>query len=157
MPRGSKRSHLISVGDRGFDSRFSGQYLTPAAAALIYRGERGSYAMSLTMYERIGDGGRRPSPFSWRIRYALAHKGVPVEFRTIRFADVETIRQLSGQDKVPILSDGDRVIPISGTLRSTWRSNSRNTRRCSAAMPGAGSRGSSIIGPTTHWASPSAG
>ena len=66
--------------------------------------------MSLTMYERIGDGGRRPSPFSWRIRYALAHKGVPVEFRTVRFADVETIRQLSGQDKVPILSDGDRVI-----------------------------------------------
>ena len=110
MPRGSKRSHLISVGDQGSIPASSGQYLTPAAAALIYRGERGSYAMSLTMYERIGDGGRRPSPFSWRIRYALAHKGVPVEFRTVRFADVETIRQLSGQDKVPILSDGDRVI-----------------------------------------------
>jgi hypothetical protein len=40
---------------------------------------------------------RRPSPFSWRIRYALAHKGVPVEFRLVRFADVETIRGLSGQ------------------------------------------------------------
>jgi glutathione S-transferase len=66
--------------------------------------------MGLIMYERIGDGGRRPSPFSWRIRYALAHTGVPVEFRTVRFADVETIRVLSGQDKVPIVSDGTRVI-----------------------------------------------
>jgi glutathione S-transferase len=66
--------------------------------------------MSLIMYERIGDGGRRPSPFSWRIRYALAHKGVEPEFRHVRFADVETIRTLSGQHFVPIVTDGDRVI-----------------------------------------------
>ena len=59
-------------------------------------------AMALIMYERIGLQERRPSPFSWRIRYALAHKSVPVEYRPVRFADVETIRSLSGQDKVPI-------------------------------------------------------
>jgi glutathione S-transferase len=35
---------------------------------------------------------------------------VPVEFRHVRFADVETIRALSGQHFVPILTDGDRVI-----------------------------------------------
>ena len=66
--------------------------------------------MTVIMYERIGHAGRRPSPFSWRIRYALAHKQIPVEFRQVRFADVETIRALSGQDKVPIIVDGDRVI-----------------------------------------------
>lgn len=66
--------------------------------------------MTLTMYQRIGYQQRRPSPFSWRIDYAFAHKGVPVEVRTVRFADVETIRALSGQDKVPIVVDGDRVI-----------------------------------------------
>jgi glutathione S-transferase len=66
--------------------------------------------MSLIMYERVGHDGRRPSPFSWRIRYALAHKGIPVEFRLVRFADVETIRTLSGQHMVPILVDGERVI-----------------------------------------------
>jgi glutathione S-transferase len=66
--------------------------------------------MTLIMYERIGHENRRPSPFSWRIEYAFAHKGVPVEFRTVRFADVETIRTLSGQDKVPIVVDEDRVI-----------------------------------------------
>jgi glutathione S-transferase len=62
------------------------------------------------MYERLGHDGRRPSPFSWRIRYALAHKGVPVEFCLVRFADVETIRALSGQHMVPIICEGDRVV-----------------------------------------------
>jgi len=66
--------------------------------------------MSLVMDERVGHDGRRPSPFSWRIRYALARKGVSVEFRLVRFADVETIRALSGQHMVPILCGGDRVI-----------------------------------------------
>ena len=66
--------------------------------------------MTLIMYVRIGHQERRPSPFSWRMYYALAHKGVSVEFRTVRFADVETIRALSGQDKVPIIIDGDSVI-----------------------------------------------
>jgi glutathione S-transferase len=36
--------------------------------------------MGLILYERIGHEGRRPSPFSWRIRYALTHKGVDVEY-----------------------------------------------------------------------------
>jgi glutathione S-transferase len=64
----------------------------------------------LIMYERVGYQGRRPSPFSWRIRYALAHKQVPVEYRATRFSDVATIERLSGQRLVPILVDGDRVI-----------------------------------------------
>jgi glutathione S-transferase len=66
--------------------------------------------MTLIMYERIGHAGRRPSPFSWRIYYALAHKRIDVAFRQVRFADVETIRTLSGQDQVPIIIDGDRII-----------------------------------------------
>jgi glutathione S-transferase len=66
--------------------------------------------MSLVMYERIGHEGRRPSPFSWRIRYAFAHKGVEPEFRHVRFADVGTIRGLSDQHFVPIVTDGDQVI-----------------------------------------------
>jgi glutathione S-transferase len=72
--------------------------------------------MTLVMYERVGHDGRRPSPFSWRIRHALAHKGVPVEFRIVRFADVETIQKLSGQHMVPILLDGDRVVHDSWSI-----------------------------------------
>jgi glutathione S-transferase len=66
--------------------------------------------MALTMYERIGFEQRRPSPFSWRMYYAFAHKGIAPEYRPVRFADVATIRSLSGQDKVPIMTDGDRVV-----------------------------------------------
>jgi glutathione S-transferase len=67
-------------------------------------------AMSLILYERVGHDGRRPSPFSWRTRYALTHKGVDVDYIPTRFADVDTIRRLSGQHMVPVLVDGDRVI-----------------------------------------------
>jgi len=66
--------------------------------------------MALIFYERVGHEGRRPSPFSWRIRYALAHKGLDFEVRPVRFADVGTIRALSGQHLTPILRYGDHVV-----------------------------------------------
>jgi glutathione S-transferase len=66
--------------------------------------------MAIIMYERVGLEGRRPSPFSWRIRYALAHKGVDAEYRPVRFADVDTIKRLSGQHFVPIIVDGSKVV-----------------------------------------------
>ena len=66
--------------------------------------------MALIFYERVGHEGRRPSPFSWRIRYALAHKGVDFEVRPVRFADVETIRKLTGQHQTPVLVDGDKAV-----------------------------------------------
>jgi glutathione S-transferase len=72
--------------------------------------------MTVVMYERVGFEGRRPSPFSWRVRYALAHKGIPVEYRTVRFADVQTIRSLSGQDMTPIVIDGDTVVQDSWNI-----------------------------------------
>jgi glutathione S-transferase len=67
-------------------------------------------------HERVGLDGRRISPFSWRIRYALAHKGLDPEVLPTRFADVERIRALSGQDLVPILEHGDRVVHDSWSI-----------------------------------------
>ena len=66
--------------------------------------------MGLVFHERIGLDGRRISPFSWRIRYALAHKGLDPEVVPTRFADVSRIRALSGQDLVPILVDDGKVV-----------------------------------------------
>jgi len=66
--------------------------------------------MSLIVYERVGDSGCQPSPFSWRTRFALAHKELDVEYRPTRFCDVETIQKLSGQRLVPILIDGETVV-----------------------------------------------
>jgi len=66
--------------------------------------------MGLTFHERVGLDERRISPFSWRIRYALAHKGLDPDVIPTRFADVARIRGLSGQDLVPIIEDGGRVV-----------------------------------------------
>ena len=102
--------------------------------------------MTLTMYERIGHEGRRPSPFSWRIRYALAHKGLEPQFRHVRFSDVETIRALSGQHFVPIITDGDRVIHDSWNLACYLEARFPDRPRCLAAAASARWRGSSITG-----------
>jgi glutathione S-transferase len=66
--------------------------------------------MDLVVYERVGHNGCRPSPFSWRARYAIAHKQIDVEFRPARFADVDTIERLSGQRLVPILVHDGAVV-----------------------------------------------
>ena len=69
---------------------------------------------ALVFYERVGHEGRRPSPFSWRVRFALAHKGLEAQVRTVRFADVKIIEELSGQTMVPVLVHGETVI------RDSW-------------------------------------
>ena len=64
----------------------------------------------LIFHERVGLDGRRISPFSWRIRYALAHKGLEAVVTPTRFADVDRIESLSGQRLVPILEHDGQVI-----------------------------------------------
>jgi glutathione S-transferase len=64
----------------------------------------------MIFHERIGLNGRRISPFSWRIRYAFAHKGIEPDIVETRFADVDRIRALSGQHFVPIIEDGGTVV-----------------------------------------------
>jgi len=66
--------------------------------------------MGLIFHERVGLDGRRISPFSWRIRYALAHKQLDPEVIPTRFADVGRVRGLSGQDLVPIIQDDGQVV-----------------------------------------------
>jgi glutathione S-transferase len=66
--------------------------------------------MALIFHERVGLKGRRISPFSWRVRYAFAHKGLQPTVVPTRFADVERIRRLSGQDFVPIVEHDERVV-----------------------------------------------
>ena len=73
-------------------------------------------AMTLVFHERVGLDGRRISPFSWRIRYALAHKGLDPDVVPTRFADVARIRALSGQDLVPIIQHDGRVVHDSWSI-----------------------------------------
>ncbi len=66
--------------------------------------------MALIFHERVGLDLRRISPFSWRIRYALAHKGLDPQVIPTRFADVARIRALSGQDMVPVIEHDGQVV-----------------------------------------------
>jgi glutathione S-transferase len=72
--------------------------------------------MTLIFHERVGLDGRRISPFSWRIRYAFAHKGLVPEVIPTRFADVQRIRGLSGQNLVPIIELDGKVVHDSWSI-----------------------------------------
>jgi len=72
--------------------------------------------MALIFHERVGLEGRRISPFSWRIRYALAHKQLQPTVVPTRFADVERIRKLSGQHFVPIIEHDETVVHDSWSI-----------------------------------------
>lgn len=72
--------------------------------------------MALVFHERVGQGGRRISPFSWRIRYAFAHKGLEPDVMPTRFADVDRVRRLSGQQYVPIIEHDGTVIHDSWSI-----------------------------------------
>jgi glutathione S-transferase len=51
----------------------------------------------------------RFSPYCWRTRFALAHKGLPVSTLPWHFTEQERIA-FSGQGKVPVLVDGETVV-----------------------------------------------
>ena len=106
--------------------------------------------MALIFFERVGHEGRRPSPFSWRIRYALEHKGVDFEVRPVRFADVETIRALTGQHLTPVLSDGDHVVHETWDIACYLEKQFLATLRFSAVQLDAVWHGTSTFGRTRN-------
>ncbi len=66
--------------------------------------------MSIRMYDLAGaDPAVRFSPYCWRIRMALAHKGLTVETIPWRFSDKSAIA-VSGQGAVPVIRDGETVV-----------------------------------------------
>lgn len=66
--------------------------------------------MTRVLYDLCGGDERlRFSPYCWRVKYALAHKGLEVEARPWRFADKQAL-EFSGQGQVPVLVDGDEVV-----------------------------------------------
>ncbi|MFC3126236.1 glutathione S-transferase family protein [Pseudoroseomonas globiformis] len=68
------------------------------------------------LYELAGaDPARRFSPYCWRARMALAHKGLEAEAVPWRFTDSAAIA-FSGQNKVPVLVDGSQVVSDSWNI-----------------------------------------
>ena len=66
--------------------------------------------MSLKLFELVGTDASRPfSPFCWRTRMALAHKGLSAETIPWCFTEKGAIAP-HGSEKVPVLLDADRAV-----------------------------------------------
>lgn len=65
--------------------------------------------MAITFYDLCGRNGARFSPYGWRTRMALAHKGLDYDLELVKFTEKEKVA-FSGQKLVPIVKDGDTVV-----------------------------------------------
>src|ERR1700753_4014497 len=89
-------------------SAFSGAgYRAIVAATPQYRRRE---FMGITLYDLAGvEAERRFSPFCWRTRMALAHKGLEVETVPWRFTEKDRLPQ-PNRGQVPVIRDDPRVV-----------------------------------------------
>ncbi len=72
--------------------------------------------MARQLFELVGVDADRPfSPFCWRTRMALAHKGLDVESVPWRFTERDAIMKHQSE-KVPVLLDGDKTVSDSWAI-----------------------------------------
>ena len=72
--------------------------------------------MAIMLYDLAGaEADRRFSPFCWRTRMALAHKGLEVETVPWRFTEKDKLPQPNG-GRVPVIVDGGRVVHDSSAI-----------------------------------------
>ncbi|HEX3882946.1 MAG TPA: glutathione S-transferase family protein [Stellaceae bacterium] len=72
--------------------------------------------MPITMYDLAGsEADRRFSPFCWRARMALAHKGLAVETVPWRFTEKDRL-PAPNEGRVPVIVDGGRVVHDSSAI-----------------------------------------
>jgi len=71
--------------------------------------------VSLTLYDLVGRDDRRFSPTCWRVKLALAHKGLPFTTVPTRFLDIRKIGD-GGFKTMPTLRDGERWVTDSDAI-----------------------------------------
>jgi glutathione S-transferase len=75
-----------------------------------------NHPMTLKLFELVGTDEARPfSPFCWRTRMALAHKGFSAETIPWCFTEKDAIAP-HGSEKVPVLLDGDTSVADSWAI-----------------------------------------
>src|SRR5438132_13815277 len=80
--------------------------------------------MAITLYDLAGaDAERRFSPFCWRTKMALAHKGLDVATVPWRFTEKDKLPQPNA-GRVPVIVDGGEVVhdspPIADYLETGY-------------------------------------
>ena len=72
--------------------------------------------MAIILYDLAGvEDGRRFSPFCWRSKMALAHKGLAFETVPWRFTEKDKLPQ-PNEGRVPVIVDGGRVVHDSSAI-----------------------------------------
>lgn len=69
----------------------------------------------IELYDLVGAQDLRFSPFCWRSKAVLAYKNIPYTTVPIRFSDKDKLA-FSGQERVPVIKDGDKVVYDSWTI-----------------------------------------
>jgi glutathione S-transferase len=68
-----------------------------------------SASITIRLYELVLDNGRPVSPYVWRIRYALAHKGITCETVPVGFTEIPAT--FAGRFKtLPVIEYGDTLM-----------------------------------------------
>jgi glutathione S-transferase len=94
--------------------------------------------MAITMYDLAGaDPNRRFSPFCWRARMALAHKGLEVETVPWRFSEKDKLPS-PNDGRVPVIVDGGKVVHDSSAIADYLEERYPDRP---ALFPGAAARG----------------
>ena len=79
--------------------------------------------MSLKLFELVGTDDARPfSPYCWRTRLALAHKGLKADSIPWRFTEKERLASY-GSEKVPVLLHGDKPVADSWVIANYLEDN----------------------------------
>lgn len=65
--------------------------------------------MAITVYELLGADDRRFSPYCWRTRMALAHKGLEAGWVPCRFTEKDRFA-FANYDRMPLMVDGETAI-----------------------------------------------
>jgi glutathione S-transferase len=65
--------------------------------------------LAITFYDLVDKHGSRYSPYGWRVRMALAHKGLDVTVELCWHSDKKKLA-FSGQHLVPVLVDGGKPV-----------------------------------------------
>jgi glutathione S-transferase len=65
--------------------------------------------MSIVLYDLCGANDARFSPYCWRVKMALAHKGLPFDARPTPFTAIPAIAD-GTQKTVPVIEDNGRIV-----------------------------------------------
>ncbi len=69
----------------------------------------------ITLYDLVFQEDRRPSPFCWRAKFALKHKGLDWRDEPMGFTEKQKIAFAQSQT-VPVIHDGPKVVKDSWAI-----------------------------------------